>query len=349
MPGPSSSTTSDAPLPIAPDRDADPAVGRAVADGVVDQDHDQLAEPGRVAGHDRRLRIDLDPDAAVGRGLAHRRGAVGGHVAEVDRDVLERDGARIGAGEQQQVLDDRGHVADLVVDVLERRADRRDRLVAMPLEVLDAAPDDGQRRAQLVAGVGGELALAAQRDALVGQRLADRDERPARIDRPEPERDQRRRPARRRAGRPASRRASAARRPVAGRPGRRTSAPSDACTVSVRMRTGVWMDGRRSAGSELLGRQRRRPDIATVARAAATAAMSGRPSGTRNPRWVSTVVVLVDDQRDGPAAAAAEEEAVRRRVIGRARPLPGQVALTWSNRLSSWASPLLASEPATAT
>ena len=42
-----------------------------------------------------------------------------------------------------------------------------DRLVAMPLEVLDAAPDDGQRRAQLVAGVGRELALAAQRDALV--------------------------------------------------------------------------------------------------------------------------------------------------------------------------------------
>ena len=52
---------------------------------------------------------------------------------------------------------------------VERVADRRDRLVAVPLEVLDAAPDDGQRRAQLVAGVGGELALAAQRDALVGR------------------------------------------------------------------------------------------------------------------------------------------------------------------------------------
>ena len=62
-----------------------------------------------------------------------------------------------------------------------------DRLVAMPLEVFDAAPDDGQRRPQLVAGVGRELALAAQRDALVGQRLADRDERPSRIDGPEPE------------------------------------------------------------------------------------------------------------------------------------------------------------------
>ena len=39
----------------------------------------------------------------------------------------------------------------------------------MALEVLDAAPDDGQRGAQLVARVGGELALAPER-------LADRHE-----------------------------------------------------------------------------------------------------------------------------------------------------------------------------
>ena len=188
IPGPSSSTTSDAPLPFGPDGDPDTSVGRAVADGVVDQDHHELAEPGRIAGHHRRLRIDLDPDAAIGRGLAHRRGAIGRDVAEIDRDALQRHGPRIGAGEQQQVLDDRGHVADLVIDVLERGTDRRDRLVAVPLEVLDAAPDDGQRRAQLVARVGRELALASQRDALVGQRLADRDERPPRIDGPEPER-----------------------------------------------------------------------------------------------------------------------------------------------------------------
>ena len=41
---------------------------------------------------------------------------------------------------------------------------------AMAHEVVDAAPDDRQRRAQLVARVGGELALASQGGALVGQR-----------------------------------------------------------------------------------------------------------------------------------------------------------------------------------
>ena len=72
-------------------------------------------------------------------GLRERRRAVGGDVAEVDRHVLELDRARIRPREQQQVLDDRGHVVHLVVDVLERRADRRDRLVAVALQVVDAA------------------------------------------------------------------------------------------------------------------------------------------------------------------------------------------------------------------
>ena len=161
-----------------------------MADRVVDQDHDELAEPRRVAGDDRGLRIDDDVDAPIRRRLAHRRGAVGRDVAEIDRDVLERDGARVRAREQQQVLDDRGHVGHLVVDVDERGADLRDGLVAMPFEVVDAAPDDGQRRPQLVARVGGELALPAERDPLGRQRFADRDERPAGVDGPEAEGDQ---------------------------------------------------------------------------------------------------------------------------------------------------------------
>ena len=101
-------------------------------DGVVDEDHHQLAQARRIAGHDRRLRVDLDPHAAVGGRLGEGGGAVGHDVAEVDRHPLELDGARVRAREQQEVLDDRRHVADLVVDVLEGRADLGDRLVAVP-------------------------------------------------------------------------------------------------------------------------------------------------------------------------------------------------------------------------
>ena len=93
----------------------------------------------------------------------------------------------VGAREEQEVLDHRRHVADLVVDVLEGGADLAHRLGAMPLEVLDAAADDRERRAQLVAGIGGEVALATERHSLVRQRLADRDERAAGVHGPEAE------------------------------------------------------------------------------------------------------------------------------------------------------------------
>ena len=175
------------PAALRPDRDTHPAVHRTMPDGVVDEDHDELPEAGGVAGHDGRLRIDLDPDAPVRRGLAHRGRAVGRDVAEVHRNVLECDGSRVGAGEQQQVLDDRGHVPDLIVDVLQRGADAGDRVIAVALQMLDAAPDDRQRRAEFVAGIGRELALPAERCPLAGQRFPDRDESPSRIDGPEPE------------------------------------------------------------------------------------------------------------------------------------------------------------------
>ena len=121
MPGPSSSTTSVGPPAVAPGpaTATRPPAGlwrMALSTRIIDQ----LAEARRVAGDDRRLRVDLDAHASVRGRLAQRRRAVGGDVAEVDRHALELDGARVGAGQQQQVLDDRGHVVDLVVDVVER-------------------------------------------------------------------------------------------------------------------------------------------------------------------------------------------------------------------------------------
>ena len=54
--------------------------------------------------------------------------------------------------------------------------------------MLDGALDDRQRRPQLVAGVGRELALTAQCRALLDEGLADRDEGAAGVERSETER-----------------------------------------------------------------------------------------------------------------------------------------------------------------
>ena len=85
------------------------------------------------AGPDRRR-----PSPAPGRPRPGRPSAAGLASADAPsaatsprstRQALELDRARVGPGEQQQVLDERGQVADLGVDVVERRADLADRLV----------------------------------------------------------------------------------------------------------------------------------------------------------------------------------------------------------------------------
>src|ERR1700694_5445733 len=81
-------------------------------------------------------------------------------------------------------------MVDLCADVLERVADLPDRLVLMTAEMLERAPHDSQRCPQLVARIRGELALTAQGQTLGGQRVADRDECAASVDRPESRRDE---------------------------------------------------------------------------------------------------------------------------------------------------------------
>ena len=106
--------------------------------------------------------IDHDPDAAVGGRLAQRRRAVGGDVAEVDGTCSSAT-----APESERASSSRSSTIAVMWRTSSSMsssadADRRDGLVPVALEVLDAAPDDGQRRPQLVARVGRELALAAQ-------------------------------------------------------------------------------------------------------------------------------------------------------------------------------------------
>ena len=67
--------------------------------------------------------------------------------------------ALLGAGEQQQVLDEAGHAVELVGDQRDRLAP----LVRVVAEQLEVAADDRDRRAQLVAGVAHERLLGGER------------------------------------------------------------------------------------------------------------------------------------------------------------------------------------------
>ena len=75
---------------------------------------------------------------------------------QVDRVPLERP-AGVEPGQQQQVLDQRGHPRRLLLDLVER-GPRRGGVVGTTAGQLGVAGDRGQRRPQLVGGVGDELA-----------------------------------------------------------------------------------------------------------------------------------------------------------------------------------------------
>ena len=179
MPWPSSSTTSDRVAAVGPDADVHAAAVGRVAEGVVDEDPDELAEPRGIAAHLGRYGVDDERPPAFGMPSSDIADAPDDATSPRSTGMtLQLDGARIRAGEQQQVLDHRGQVVDLVADVGQRRADVRYLLLRVPLQVIDARSDDGQRRSQLVRGVRRELALASECLALVDQRLADRHEGP---------------------------------------------------------------------------------------------------------------------------------------------------------------------------
>ena len=144
---------------------------RAVADRVVDEDHHELAQPGRVADDHRRLRVERDADAcarppAPVRPRRPRPPRRRGRRARGQRDRAGVASGRAAAGRRRARSGGRPRRRC-------RRAPRRPGSTGssrVAAQVLDASPDDGQRRPQLVAGVGGELALAAERVAGLGTR-----------------------------------------------------------------------------------------------------------------------------------------------------------------------------------
>jgi hypothetical protein len=118
--GPSSSTSTVTSRRSPRTADEDRSAARRMADRVVDEDHDQLAQAGLVAADHRRLGIEAERHAAIAGELHERPRALGRDFAEVDRQAVERDRPGVRAGEEQQVVHERGQETDLDVDVVER-------------------------------------------------------------------------------------------------------------------------------------------------------------------------------------------------------------------------------------
>jgi hypothetical protein len=146
--------------------DGDRAAGRTVPRCVVEHVGDELVEPSRVALDGEIGRVDANVVRHVAAGDAGLADRVVEQPAHVHPLACERCLARVDPGEVEQVPDQTSHPLALV----ERGAERhRVGLGNAVGEVLEEGVEGGQRRAQLVADVGDELAsLAVDGGQLVG-------------------------------------------------------------------------------------------------------------------------------------------------------------------------------------
>ena len=150
---------------------------RGVRTGVGQQVDQHLVQLARIAEDADGLAgdVQLPPvvrarDVRVADGVDHQPG-------QVDPLARQRP-AGVEPGQQQQVLDQRGHPARLGLDAAHRVRDVRRHLLAAAAGQLGVTADRGERRAQLVAGVGDELADAGLARLPRGERVARRAEHP---------------------------------------------------------------------------------------------------------------------------------------------------------------------------
>jgi len=139
-----------------PDPDVDAGAGRGVDPGVGQEVAGHLAEPGLVAGEHQVVGMleGHRPGRVDGRQVGQ---GVGGHGHQVDRPPFQG-AALVEAGQEQQVLDEEAHAGGLVLDAAHGPGQVLGPLGRAPAEQFGVPPDGGERRAQLVAGVGHEAA-----------------------------------------------------------------------------------------------------------------------------------------------------------------------------------------------
>ena len=129
-----------------------------VDERVAQQVAQHLAQLVAVA-EDQRRAVDLDADLAARGGGAPVVDGVADERGEVELGV-RRVGHLVEAGQGQQVLDQHAHARGLVLDAPHRLLDVGRLARGAHAEQLGVAADRGQRRAQLVRGVGDEAPQA---------------------------------------------------------------------------------------------------------------------------------------------------------------------------------------------
>ena len=127
--------------------------------------------------HERLLQIrrELDARAVASRALDCVR------RDDVEPDVLGLVRGFLGAGQLDQLRDQRRHLAELLDDVGEQPFPLARRQRALAGEHLDVGPEARERRAQLVRGVGDELSLLARRLLERGQHRVEACTEPAQL------------------------------------------------------------------------------------------------------------------------------------------------------------------------
>ncbi len=172
MPGPSSETSSRAPPSAAATaRTAIAALGRRVPHRVLDEVRDDLVQTFGVGVEPEVARDDLDLEVHVGGVQLRLADRVLEHRPHLERVAVERQRARLEAGEVEELL----HQPAEPLDLGEHRAQRlRVGLADAVDEVLEHGLQRGDRRAQLVADVGDEVAAQPVGLGELGRHLVER-------------------------------------------------------------------------------------------------------------------------------------------------------------------------------
>ena len=111
--------------------------------------------PGTISGSAGA--DDLDRDAAVARQRLQAVGDLAHDRHEIDRRVGPLMRAQLDARQRQQIVDQPRHAPGLRLHDAEEAFARRRIVARRALQGLDEAGERGERRAQLVAGIGDEV------------------------------------------------------------------------------------------------------------------------------------------------------------------------------------------------